>query len=68
MIDYKLTKLITYRLVKPFHLAIITFGTEKKKNNHRFTNNLQSLQRVMVKDFSWNIITIPWNALLFKKH
>ena len=28
-----------------------TFGTEKKKTNHRFTNNLQGLQKVMVKDF-----------------
>ena len=43
-----------------------TFGTEKKLTVHRFTNNLQGLlQKVMVKDFSWNII--PWNALLFEK-
>ena len=28
-------------------------------------NNLQGLQKVMVKDFSWNII--PWIALLFEK-
>ena len=27
------------------------FGTEKKKV-HRFTNNLQGLQKVVVKDFS----------------
>ena len=40
------------------------FGTEKKKN-HRYTNNLQGLQKVVVKDFSWNIM--PWNALLFEK-
>ena len=40
------------------------FGTAKKKV-HRFTNNLQGLQKVMVKDFSWNIY--PWNALLFEK-
>ena len=36
-----------------------------RKKIHRFTNNLQGLQRVMMKDFSWNII--PWNALLFEK-
>ena len=47
-------------LLKPLY----TFGTEKKKV-HRFTNNLLGLQKVMVKDFSWNII--PWNALLFEK-
>ena len=41
------------------------FGTETKIKVHRFTNNLQGLQKVMVKDFSWNII--PWNALLFEK-
>ena len=40
-----------------------TFGTEQKLKVHRFTNSLQGLQKVMVKDFSWNII--PWNALLF---
>ena len=40
------------------------FGTEKKQV-HRFTNNLQGLQQVVVKDFSWNIIS--WNALLFEK-
>ena len=42
-----------------------TFGTETQLKVHRFTNNLQGLQKVMVKDFSWNII--PWNALLFEK-
>ena len=31
---------------------------------HRFTNNLQGLQKVVVKDFSWNMF---WNALLFEK-
>ena len=31
----------------------------------RFTNNLQGLQKAMVKDFSWNII--PWNNWLFEK-
>ena len=36
-----------------------------RKKVHRFTNNLQGLQKVMVKDFSWNII--PWNALLIEK-
>ena len=48
-------------LLKPLD----TFGTENKLKVHRFTNNLQGLQQVMVKDFSWNII--PWNALLFEK-
>ena len=33
--------------------------------NHTFKNNLQGLQKVIVKDFSWNIS--PWNALLFEK-
>ena len=47
-------------------IAIIHFRYRKKsKKFHRFTNNLQGLQKVMVKDFSWNII--PWNALLFEK-
>ena len=41
------------------------FGTEKKKKVHRLTNNLQGLQKVVVKDFPWNII--QWNALLFEK-
>ena len=46
-----------------FHLlkSLYTFGTEFCF--HRFTNNLQGLQKVPVKDFSWNII--PRNALLF---
>ena len=45
---------------------LYTFGTKKIIIKvHRFTNNLQGLQKVMVKDFSWNII--PWNALLFEK-
>ena len=44
---------------------LYTFGTEKKIKVYRFTNNLQGLQKVMVKDLSWNII--PWNALLFEK-
>ena len=55
-------------LKSQFHLLCLkplyTFGAEEKKV-HRFTNNLQGLQKVMVKDFSWNII--PWNALLFEK-
>ena len=42
-----------------------TFGTEKTLKVHRLTNNLQGLQKVMVKDFSCNIL--PWNALLFEK-
>ena len=32
--------------------AIIHFRNRKKKKVHRFTNNLQGLQKVMVKDFS----------------
>ena len=43
---------------------LYTFGTEQKKV-HRFTNNLQGLQKVMVKDLTWNVI--PWNALLFER-
>ena len=42
-----------------------TYGTEKEKKVHRFTNNLQGLQKVMEDDFSWKIV--PWNALLFEK-
>ena len=44
---------------------LYTCRTEKEIKGHRFTNNLQGLQKVMVKDFSWNIIR--WNALLFQK-
>ena len=50
-----------YPVLKPLD----TFGTEQKIKVHRFTNNLQGLQKEVVKDFSWNII--PWNALLFEK-
>ena len=49
-----------------FVKAIIHFRNSKKKKVHRFTNNLQGLQKVMVKYFSWNII--PWNSLLFEKN
>ena len=42
-----------------------TLSVQKKIKVHRFTNNLQGLQKAMVKDLSWNII--PWNALLFEK-
>ena len=38
--------------LKPLH----TFGREKQIKVHGFTNNLQCLQKVMVKDFSLNII------------
>ena len=31
---------------------LYTFGTEKQLKFHRFTNNLQGLQKVMVKDLS----------------
>ena len=48
-----------------FNTPLDTFGTEQKLKVHRFTNNLQGLQKVMVKGFSWNII--PLNALLFEK-
>ena len=54
-------KLVLSWTLKPLD----TFGTEEKIKVHRFTNNLQGLQKVMVKDFSWNIIA--WNALLFEK-
>ena len=47
---------IPYVSLKPLY----TFGSEKK----RFSNNLQGLHKVMVKDFPWNIV--PWNALLFE--
>ena len=42
-----------------------TLWTEPKLKVHRFTNNLQGLHKVMVKDFPWNIIS--WNALPFEK-
>ena len=42
-----------------------TYGTEKNLKVDRFTNNLEGLQKVMVKDCSLNII--PWNAILFEK-
>ena len=48
-------------LLKPLY----HFCTEQKLEVHRFTNKLQGLQKVMVKDFPWNII--PRNALLFEK-
>ena len=54
---------------KEFFITILkplyTCGTENKIKVHRFTNNLIGLQKVMVKDFSWNIV--PWNVLLFEK-
>ena len=43
----------------------IIHRNRKKIKVHRFTNNLQGLQKWIVKDFSWNII--PWNTLLFEK-
>ena len=42
-----------------------TFWTEQKLKYHRFTSNLQGLQKLMVKDSPWSII--PYNALLFEK-
>ena len=42
-----------------------TFWTDQKVKVYRFTNNLQGLQKVMVKDFPWNIVS--WKALLFEK-
>ena len=52
-------------ITRMFNLKqLYTFGTEILKD-HRFTNNLQGLQKIIVKDFSWNII--QWNALLFEK-
>ena len=50
---------------KAFFKPLNTFWTEQKLKVHRFTNNLEGLEKVMVKDFHWNII--PWNALLFEK-
>ena len=55
---FQLNELKTLKPLDPF-------GSEKKIKVHRFTNNLQGLQKAMVKNFSWNII--PWNALLFEK-
>ena len=52
---------VVVKRLKPLY----TFGTEKKIKIHRFTTNLQGLQKVMVKGLSWSII--PWNALLFEK-
>ena len=46
-------------------IKVITTLSVQKQKVHRFTYNLQGLQKVMVKDFSWNIV--PWNALLFEK-
>ena len=37
----------------------------KAIGHYRCTNNLQGLQKVMVKDFPWN--TTPWNPELFEK-
>ena len=59
-----LITLLYFKALSGLFKAIIHFRNRKKKV-HRFTNNLQGLQRVIVKDFSWNII--PWNALLFEK-
>ena len=59
MNTHKVMTGVTRSFLKPSD----TFGTETKV--HRFTNNLQGLQKVMVKDFSWNII--PWNYFLFEK-
>ena len=39
---------INFRVLKPLD----PFGSEKKQKVHRFTNNLQGLQKVVVKDFS----------------
>ena len=59
-------KLILFCILKGYNLEPLdTFRTEQKLKVHRFTNNLQGLQKVVVKDFSWNIS--PWNALLFEK-
>ena len=54
-----------YNVTKLRLMSLYIFGTEPKLKVHRFTNSLQDLQKVMVKDFSW--IIIPWNALLFEK-
>ena len=51
--------------LSPVFKPLDTFWTEQKLKVHRFTNNLQGLQKVIVKDFPWNII--PRNALLFEK-
>ena len=46
-----------------FLTPLDTVGTEQKV--HSSTNNLEELQKVMVKYCSWKINA--WNALLFEK-
>ena len=40
-----------YEVMKCTLKPLDTFGTEQKLKVHRFINNLQGLQKVMVKDF-----------------
>ena len=41
----------------------IPFRYWNKNKSSQIYNNLQGLQKVIVKDFSWNMI--PWNAYTF---
>ena len=43
---------VAIRFRKSLLEPLDTFGTETKLKVHRFTNNLQGLQKVMVKDLS----------------
>ena len=47
----KVVQICGYVLIKAIG-PLGTLGTEKKIKVHRFTNNVQGLQKVVVKDFS----------------
>ena len=51
--------------IQTFLKPLDTFWTEQKLKVHSIKNNLQGLQKVIMKDFPWN--DNPWNALLFEK-
>ena len=55
-----LNEIIPLQALKPF----AAFWTEQHLKVHRLTNNLQGLNKVMVKNFPWNI---SLNAVLFEK-
>ena len=46
---------------------LYTFSTEQKRVQ-RLTNNLQGLQKVMVKEFSWNITLVHEMLYFLRKH
>ena len=44
---------VAHNVLKPLNILLCTLSVQKKKKKgHRFTNNLQGLQKVMLKDFS----------------